>query len=72
MGRDYGPMYNAEIRARKTGKLNADGARPMSAADLINIELPEGTKPKIMNAVIPVVFTRYIRIYRVVVQWGWS
>lgn len=55
MGRDYGPMYDAEIRARKTGKLNADGARAMSAADLINIELPEGTKPKIMNAVIPVV-----------------
>lgn len=55
MMRDFGPMYRAEMRARKTGKVLAEQAKPMSAADLIAIELPENIKPRIMNAVIPVV-----------------
>jgi len=32
-GRDYGPMYDAEVRARTTGKVLADGAKPMSNLD---------------------------------------
>jgi Na+/H+ antiporter NhaC len=31
--KDYGPMYNAEVRARTEGLLLRDGAEPLSATD---------------------------------------
>ncbi|KXG78702.1 Malate-2H(+)/Na(+)-lactate antiporter [Fervidicola ferrireducens] len=55
MMRDFGPMYEAEIRARKTGKVLADGARPMSAMHLIDVKIREGAKPRIINAAVPVI-----------------
>jgi Na+/H+ antiporter NhaC len=55
MMRDFGPMYEAEIRARQTGRVLADGARPMSAMDLIDVQLREGARPRIINAAIPVI-----------------
>lgn len=51
--RDYGPMYKAEIRARKTGEVS----RRMSAAeesDLEDLDPVEGAPLKWYNAVIPV------------------
>lgn len=35
MGRDFGPMYKAEKRARETGQLLAEGAKPASHFDEI-------------------------------------
>ncbi|MCB0595541.1 MAG: Na+/H+ antiporter NhaC family protein [Lewinellaceae bacterium] len=51
--RDYGPMYKAEIRARKTGEVT----RRMSAAeesDLEDLDPVKGAPLKWHNAVIPV------------------
>ncbi|MCO6489792.1 MAG: Na+/H+ antiporter NhaC family protein [Phaeodactylibacter sp.] len=51
--RDYGPMYKAEIRARKTGEVS----RRMSAteeSDLEDLDPVKGAPLKWYNAVIPV------------------
>lgn len=52
--RDYGPMYEAEVRARTTGKLLRDGAQPLAAKDLTSVEVREGTPIRWYNAVLPI------------------
>ncbi len=52
--KDYGPMYNAEVRARKEGKLLRDGALPLSATDTEVLQPREGTPLRWFNFVIPV------------------
>ena len=62
-GRDFGPMYKAEKRARE-GKLWADGAKPLSG-DLSRAAPKEGIPYRWCNAVIPivvVVFTVFLGI----------
>lgn len=54
LSRDIGPMYLAERRARTTGKVIADGAKPMASKEMTDITLKEGIKLKVSNAVIPV------------------
>jgi len=54
MQRDFGPMYKAEIRARKYGKLVADDAKPMASEELTEMEISEGISLKVSNAVIPI------------------
>lgn len=54
MQRDFGPMYKAEKRARLTGKLIADGSKPMTSDEITNMEIKEGIKLKVSNAVIPI------------------
>ena len=41
---DYGPMKKAEERARETGKVIADGAKPMLGKELSQIQPKEGIK----------------------------
>lgn len=53
--RDYGPMYHAEKRARLTGKLNADGAKPMMSKELDAMNVAEGAPLRIRNAAIPII-----------------
>jgi Na+/H+ antiporter NhaC len=53
--KDYGPMYNAEVRARTEGKLLRDGATPLSATDTEVLQPKEGTPMRWYNFVIPVV-----------------
>lgn len=55
MKRDYGPMYDAEMRARKTGKIVADGGRPMMSEDAEMVSPKEGTKLNPYNAIVPIV-----------------
>ena len=55
MLRDFGPMLGAEKRARKTGKVLADGAIPMSSIEFESAELPEDEKLKVSNALIPII-----------------
>ena len=55
MGRDFGPMYTAERRARKEGKLLRDGASPLMDAGLLD----DATKlrtvtPRVWLAVVPI------------------
>lgn len=54
MKRDFGPMYKAELRARREGKVLADGAKPMASDDLTNMKLPDNVKLKVSNAIVPI------------------
>ncbi|MBD3224451.1 MAG: sodium:solute symporter [Caldithrix sp.] len=53
--KDFGPMRKAEIRARKTGKLMADGAQPMISNEVIALEKKENTPARAINMIIPIV-----------------
>lgn len=52
--RDFGPMYKAEKRARKYGKLLDDNAKPMASDEVTKMELKEGTKLRARNAIVPI------------------
>ncbi len=52
--KEIGPMYHAEKRARLTGKLNADNAKPMAGDEISNMEIKENTKLRASNAIIPI------------------
>jgi len=55
-GLDFGPMYEAENRARTTGKVLGDDAKvDEAAADGDEMQPPEGTPHRAFNAVIPIV-----------------
>jgi len=53
--KDYGPMYNAEVRARTEGKVLRDGAVPLSATDTAVLQPVEGTPLRWYNFVVPIV-----------------
>lgn len=55
MQRDFGPMYEAEKRARTTGKLIADGSKPMMSDEITEMEVRNDIKFKASNAIIPIV-----------------
>lgn len=52
--KDFGPMLKAERRARKEGKVIADGSKPMVSAEATGLEPAEGVKLSIWNAIIPI------------------
>lgn len=52
--REFGAMYKAEKRARKYNKVIADGATPMVADDIENLEPIQGKKLNVWNAIIPI------------------
>lgn len=52
--RDFGPMAKAEQRVRETGQLLADGAQPMVADELTEVDMAEGVTPRTYNMLIPV------------------
>ena len=54
MQRDYGPMYKAEKRARLTGKLYGDDAKPMMSKELDAMNVAEGAPLRIYNAAVPI------------------
>ena len=53
-GRDYGPMLKAEKRVRNEGKLLSDGAQPMVADELTEVERVQHIPPRAFNMVIPI------------------
>jgi Na+/H+ antiporter NhaC len=54
--RDFGPMYDAESRARETGQvLGKDATVDEAAAEGAALEPPAGTPNRALNAVVPVV-----------------
>lgn len=54
--RDFGPMLNAEVRARTTGAvLGPDAKVDEAAVDGKDLEPPEGRPRRALNAIIPVV-----------------
>ena len=52
--RDYGPMYKAEMRARKEGKVYRDGAQLPVSKEISELSKPEGVPLKAYNAWIPI------------------
>ncbi|CAG36431.1 Na+/H+ antiporter NhaC family protein [Desulfotalea psychrophila] len=52
--REFGPMYKAEQRARTTGKLLADDAKPMVADEATDLEPDPDVKASIWYAIIPI------------------
>ncbi len=53
--RDYGPMYDAEVRARTTGKVLGDGAKPMSSLDTEEFEDKREIELRVSNAAVPII-----------------
>ncbi len=54
LGREFGPMLTAERRARLQGKPVADGARPMVARSMADLQPPDGVVPRARNGLLPV------------------
>jgi Na+/H+ antiporter NhaC len=54
LAREFGPMLDAERRARILGKVLADDAKPMVSNETSNLEPKEGIKLSIWNAIIPI------------------
>lgn len=52
--REFGPMLNAEKRARSTGKVLSDTAKPMTSSEATELEPASGVKLNIWNAIIPI------------------
>ncbi len=53
-GRDFSLMLKAEQRARTTGKVNSDTARPISSLDSDNMSLADNVTPRIVNGIVPI------------------
>jgi Na+/H+ antiporter NhaC len=53
-GFDFGPMAKAEKRARETGKVLADSARPMLSNELTKVKPKGGIPHRAFNMVIPI------------------
>jgi Na+/H+ antiporter NhaC len=65
-GRDLGPMLAAERRARATGKLLRDGARPMAGRDLERLEPASWIEPRARAAVVPVLVFMLVTAFEIV------
>ncbi len=55
-GLDYGPMRRAEQRAAATGKVLADGAKPLMSREISEMQMVEGVTPRARNLILPIVF----------------
>ncbi len=60
-GRNFGPMLKAEYRARTTGKVFADGARPLSGG--VTLKIKEGIPYKVSNMVVPILSLLVITMF---------
>ena len=47
-------MLTAERRARKTGKLIADGSTPLASKELTGMKIKKGVPHRWLNAVLPI------------------
>lgn len=68
--RDFGPMYHAEIDARKNG-ISEKGDADTFSNNLNELEIPDRIKPKAFNAIIPVCIIIFGTIAGLLVT-GWD
>ncbi len=61
--RDFGPMYRAEVRARKTGEVLRKGSTPMVSKELEEVEKPEGKHFSFIDSFIPIITVIIITIF---------
>ncbi len=57
LNRDFGPMYKAEMRARKEGKVIRDGAVALADNSISELAPPEDKPKRWLNAFIPISVT---------------
>lgn len=69
--RDVGPMARAEKRARETGLLMNECARPMISDEITSTEMKEGITPRAMNMIIPLV-VMIVMMMVTLAYTGWS
>ncbi len=62
-GKDFGPMLEAEKRARKTGAVLSENARPLTSEEMEQIEPPEGKPCRWYNALIPIFTVIMVAIF---------
>jgi len=55
LGKDFGPMADAELRAKKTGKLVADGGTPLSSVEADLGKVTDAEKASIWNFILPLI-----------------
>lgn len=64
MGRDFGPMLEAERRARLTGKVMRDGAQPATDLDEHGVQFASADKPaRWYNGLLPIVTILIVALY---------
>ena len=69
--RDMGPMLRAEQRARKTGKLIRDGARPLIKLTSDDLAPDEGCPKRLVNFIVPLASLLFLIIFLLAHSGGW-
>ncbi|MFH1434156.1 MAG: Na+/H+ antiporter NhaC family protein [Pseudomonadota bacterium] len=69
--RDMGPMLRAEQRARKTGKLVRDGARPLIKLKSDDLAPDEGCPKRLVNFIVPLASLLFLIIFLLAHSGGW-
>ncbi len=52
---NFGPMREAERRAREEGKVLRDGAEPLVSTEVVEISVKEGVQPRAFNMLVPII-----------------
>lgn len=71
IGKDWGAMKKAMIRAADEGKLIADGATPMIADEIAMLEGKQGVKPRAINMILPIA-TMLLMMPCMLIFTGWD
>ena len=71
LGKNWGPMKEAENRALTEGKLIADGATPMISDEIATLEAKTGVKLRAFNMIIPIA-TMVVMMPVMLVFTGWA
>ncbi len=61
--RDFGPMYEAEVRARKKGEVLREGSTPMVSKELDEVDVTEGKKFTFSDAFSPILGVIVITLF---------
>jgi len=69
--RDFGPMLEAEKRARSTGKVIRDGANPLITIEQDDLSPNPDTKYKLINFVIPIITLIGLILLLLMTTGGW-
>ena len=67
-GRDFGPMWHAEVRAFHEGKLIRDGSQPLSDDSMMKDMLPKNIPLRWYNAVLPILTVVLVTILGMIVS----
>lgn len=69
--RDMGPMLHAERRARQTGQVLREGAKPLITTKHADFEPEEGTPRRVVNFLVPLAFMVGLIFLMLIVTGGW-